>query len=384
MFDSAIFHNIVQPWLIKIALAIAIAIAIAGYYISRWTVPLVEHALRKARIDVMLIGFIISITRTIFLLFSAIAALSQLGLDTTSLVALVGAAGIAVGLALLFSLILAIPAFAGGWAIITLDELPTNVVAGEPLTVGFTVLQHGKTPMPGLYPTITVTLPKSEHFVVNAEPKGKPGHYTATLTIPKEGDWEWSIQAFTLDQPMPTLSVAAPVAQIVSQPVVKGTPTTVPSSLLPVIRITALGVGLAGLVFAFRRKSRLAVALPALCLLVGIGSFVMDPTVPTVEAQSEPSSAAVSESTIPQVEAGRQLFIAKGCIACHANDKVSPDYDYGTINVGAPDLTNFSASPETLRLRLKDPSVVKSDSWMPNLNLSDSEIEALIVFVNTK
>lgn len=102
MFDSALFQNIIQPWLIKIG--IAIAIAVAGYYISRWVVPWIERVLRKTRIDAMLIGFIVSIARTIFLLFIAIAALSQLGLDTTSLVALVGAAGIAVGLALKESL----------------------------------------------------------------------------------------------------------------------------------------------------------------------------------------------------------------------------------------------------------------------------------------
>jgi cytochrome c1 len=47
-------------------------------------------------------------------------------------------------------------------------------------------------------------------------------------------------------------------------------------------------------------------------------------------------------------------------------------------------LSNFSASPEALRLRLKDPASVKSDTWMPNLNLSDAEIEALIAFINSK
>lgn len=102
MFDSSLFHNVVQPWLIKIALAFAIAIV--GYYISRLAVPWLERILRKTSIDAMLIGFIVSIARAIFLLFIAIAALSQLGLDTTSLVALVGAAGIAVGLALKESL----------------------------------------------------------------------------------------------------------------------------------------------------------------------------------------------------------------------------------------------------------------------------------------
>src|SRR5688572_22466504 len=62
---------------------------------------------------------------------------------------------ISAGLALLLALILTIPVFSGGWAVITLDELPTDVVAGEPLTIGFTVRQHGIRPMDGLDPTVT-------------------------------------------------------------------------------------------------------------------------------------------------------------------------------------------------------------------------------------
>jgi small conductance mechanosensitive channel len=52
----------------------------------------------------MLISFVASITKTILLLFVAIAALNKLGIDTTSLIALLGAAGLAVGLALQNSL----------------------------------------------------------------------------------------------------------------------------------------------------------------------------------------------------------------------------------------------------------------------------------------
>ena len=102
MVDTTFLEQVIEPWLIRIVLALAIAIA--GYYISRWTVPWLERVLRKSRFDAMLIGFIVSITRTVFLLFIAVAALSKLGLDTTSLVALIGAAGIAVGLALKESL----------------------------------------------------------------------------------------------------------------------------------------------------------------------------------------------------------------------------------------------------------------------------------------
>ena len=291
---------------------------------------------------------------------------------------------IAFGLALILSLILAIPVIAGGWAVITLDELPTDVVAGEPITISFTVLQHGKTPMTDLEPTITASSNKGQEFVVDAKPDGISGHYSATITFPNEGEWNWSIQAFSMDQSMPVLSVAVPDGEVVSQPVVKSEPATAPFSILTILRLAALGIGLAGMVLAFWRKSRLVMALTAACLLIGVGSFVMAPAVPKVDAQSVSSSETVREDvSTSQVELGEQLFVAKGCVTCHTNNKVSRTYVSWVVS-GAPNLTNFSASPESLRLWLKDPVAVKSETWMPNLHLSDAEIEALIAFINSK
>lgn len=285
---------------------------------------------------------------------------------------------IALVLALLLSLILTVPVFAGGWALISLDELPTNVIAGQPVKVGFTVLQHGKTPMTDLTPTISASLDQEAKIVVEAKAEGKPGHYTAVLTFPKEGDWVWVIEAFTMSQKMPVLSVGVPP---------KGQPVSVvnaPSiSPLLIVRLSALGVGIVGLAFTLRRKSRFAMALTGLCLLVGVGSFVMAPAVPTVEAQSKSSLESISEPSISQVELGRQLFVAKGCITCHANERAGIDSSWGPV-MKAPNLSSFSASPEALRLRLKDPSAVKSDTWMPDLDLSDAEIDALISFINSK
>jgi hypothetical protein len=291
---------------------------------------------------------------------------------------------IALGLALILSLAFALPAFAGGWAVISLDEMPTNVIAGEPIDIGFVVLQHGKTPMVDLHPTITIMLPKEEHFVIDAEEDGKPGHYTATLTFPKEGNWEWTIQAFTVEQPMPTLSVDA-AAVVSSQPAAKNDPAVSASMpMLLIVRYAALGTGLAGLLLAYRRRNRLAGTLAVFCLLVGIGLFVTEPGVSAVEAQSNSSSENAGDSSISQVELGRQLFVAKGCITCHVNNKAANSSDFMTLKTDAPDLSKFSASPEALRLRLKDPSSVKSDTWMPDLDLSDAEIESLIVFINSK
>src|SRR5215213_4607690 len=127
---------------------------------------------------------------------------------------------IALGFALL-AFVFVVPAFAGGWAVISLDGLPVNAVAGEPFTVGFTILQHGRTPMTDLHPTITANLDKDQELVIYAESEGEPGHYMATVTLPKEGEWQWSIQAFTMDQPMPTLSVAPASTIAASKPVVQ-------------------------------------------------------------------------------------------------------------------------------------------------------------------
>ena len=289
---------------------------------------------------------------------------------------------ISIALALLLSVVLAIPVFAGGWAVITLDEIPTGVVAGEPLTIGFTVLQHGKTPMEGLDPTITATSSNSESFMVHAKPEGETGHYAATLTFPAEGNWTWSIRAFSMEQVMPELSVAAPIAAPVSQQPVAA---AAPISAVLIVRVLALVIGLAGLVVAYQRKSRLAVGVTAVCLLVGLGSFVIGSGVPeSVEAQSKSAVEAASAPSISQVELGRQLFLAKGCITCHYNSKAASESEYWTIDMGAPNLSNFSASPEALRLRLKDPTLVKSDTQMPNLGLKEAEIEALIAFINSK
>jgi hypothetical protein len=293
---------------------------------------------------------------------------------------------VAMGLALLLALLFAFPAFAGGWAVITLDELPTDVVADEPLTIGFTVLQHGRIPMNGLEPTVTATLLKDERFVVQAESDDQPGHYTATLTFPTKGNWEWSIQAFTMDQRMPMLSVTAPISAAESQPVLKSKPMAVSLSLLLIVRALAFGAGFLGLMVAYKRKSRLALGLTALAVFVGLASFMMGSAIPNVAAQTqnELPSERSDDPSVSQVEMGRRLFIAKGCITCHYNDRAASRSDYWTIEMGGPDLTKYSSHPEVLFIRLKDPATAKSDTKMPNLGLKETEIQALIAFINSK
>lgn len=99
---SNLLETFVVPWAQKIVTAIAIAAI--GWILTKIIVRLVEKYLNKYKIDVMLVNFAISILHATLLLLVAIAALNQLGINTTSLVALLGAAGLAVGLALQDSL----------------------------------------------------------------------------------------------------------------------------------------------------------------------------------------------------------------------------------------------------------------------------------------
>ena len=99
---AALVTDYAMPWGIKIALALVI------FYVGRMVVGLVVNGANKVLVargmDEILVSFLSSILRWVLLLFVIIAALSQLGINTTSLVALLGAAGLAIGLSLQSSL----------------------------------------------------------------------------------------------------------------------------------------------------------------------------------------------------------------------------------------------------------------------------------------
>ena len=92
----------VQFWIMNIVFAIAIVLI--GRIVVKWIVKLVRKLMVRSDMDPILINFASAIVNAILLLFVFIAALDQLGVDTTSLVALIGAAGLAIGLSLQGSL----------------------------------------------------------------------------------------------------------------------------------------------------------------------------------------------------------------------------------------------------------------------------------------
>ena len=83
---------------------VAIAIFVIGKFVVRILSKAVGTAITKSGADPMLAKFLTNIAYALMLTFVVIAAISQLGVQTASLVAILGAAGLAVGLALQGSL----------------------------------------------------------------------------------------------------------------------------------------------------------------------------------------------------------------------------------------------------------------------------------------
>ena len=86
------------------SIVFALLIFLIGKRLARWGAGLVEKALRRAEVDETLVSFIGNVAQGILLAFVIIAALSELGIETTSIAAIFAAAGLAIGLALQGSL----------------------------------------------------------------------------------------------------------------------------------------------------------------------------------------------------------------------------------------------------------------------------------------
>ncbi len=95
-------HDFIIPFAINIAMAIVIYII--GKIVVNVLVNVFGKLMAKSKYDDMLINFLKAIVKSILMLFVIIAALDQLGVDTTSLAAILAAAGLAIGLSLQGSL----------------------------------------------------------------------------------------------------------------------------------------------------------------------------------------------------------------------------------------------------------------------------------------
>jgi cytochrome c2 len=283
-------------------------------------------------------------------------------------------------LAALALLLLPYHALAGGWAVTTLDSLPGQVVAGEPMKVGFIIRQHGRTPWISDGVVVhAVNQGSGQKQVFPAVAEGEPGHYVSTLTFDKPGAWEWGIASglYPDVQWMPDLEVLSTAAVTAPDP----------GGIEIPIAAGAVGILAAALALLWLAKQRSLQrqvrwgAVLALVALLLVGAVGLARAAASRGSASAPQSKAGFDQD--QVAYGEALFIAKGCVMCHENRTIASQT--GLFNDSeVPDLTNYKGSPDFLRVWLKDPSAVRPNTYMPDLGLKETEIEALIKYLNSE
>ena len=92
----------VVPWSMKIG--VAIIIFLIGQLIAKILSGVIGKLLSHTKLDRILVDFLQSLAQALLLIIVLVAALDQLGVNTNSLIAMLGAAGLAIGLALQSSL----------------------------------------------------------------------------------------------------------------------------------------------------------------------------------------------------------------------------------------------------------------------------------------
>jgi hypothetical protein len=108
------------------------------------------------------------------------------------------------------------PAWAGNWAVTTLDPLPDRIEPGRAYTVGFWVLQHGSHPYSGDLDPVGLKLVERGGQVVTypGRPLPEPAHYAAAVLIPRAGTWTiLALQGPFADYRVGTATVPGAVVQ---------------------------------------------------------------------------------------------------------------------------------------------------------------------------
>lgn len=101
--EMVVFYDkYIAPWSIRIL--VALIIFLIGQMVAKIVSRVLGKVLRHTKLDRILIEFIQSLVNALLLVFVIVAALDQLGVNTNSVIAVLGAAGLAIGLALQGSL----------------------------------------------------------------------------------------------------------------------------------------------------------------------------------------------------------------------------------------------------------------------------------------
>lgn len=106
MENSTGYLDIMKDWLFLYGpnIITAVAILVIGRWLVQWITGFIKKSLTKSKMDETLIRFLDKLIYYVLLIAVILAAADQVGIETTSFLAILGAAGLAVGLALKDSL----------------------------------------------------------------------------------------------------------------------------------------------------------------------------------------------------------------------------------------------------------------------------------------
>jgi YtkA-like len=82
---------------------------------------------------------------------------------------------------------------AGGWATAGLGPPDDGLQAGDTWNARVTILQHGRTPLSGVEPTVTIRNDKGKTLTFPARPTGEVGVYEAEVKFPSSGTWSYEV-----------------------------------------------------------------------------------------------------------------------------------------------------------------------------------------------
>ncbi len=104
----------------------------------------------------------------------------------------------------------ATPALAGGWAVTTFDDMPGEFVSGKEYALGYTIRQHGATPISVDKTEIVAVAVSGRTLSFPGKSEGATGHYVATVFFPAGGTYTWHVtQGDFAAQDLGKLSVLA-------------------------------------------------------------------------------------------------------------------------------------------------------------------------------
>lgn len=213
---TSVFPSALQPYApLLVSIVKAVVILILGWIAAKWAHSLALGTFRKRKVDEAVARFLAMLTQYGVLAAAVIAAIQAVGIATTSLVAILGSAALAIGLALQGS----ISHFAAG----------VMVLLNRPFAIGDVITaagETGKVDEIGLFATVLITPDNHKIIIPNGSVIGgsitnitvlgtRRGDFTVGVAYGTEPDKVLQLLEDTVKKVEGVLEDPAPAAALV-------------------------------------------------------------------------------------------------------------------------------------------------------------------------